>query len=173
MDIQYRNIKHVYITFFAIFSLNMSTSLVYAGPFDKGNTVVSIALGSGQAFRDDYLIIGAGVGYFVSDGVEVGLDVDYWTGGDPSIYELTPKLTYVYDNSSQFKPYVGAFYNRTFIEDLDDSDAYGYRAGFFVPAGEKAYFGFGLVRRELQDCTESFFVSCSDTYSEISLIFAL
>ncbi|MCK5386080.1 MAG: hypothetical protein KAJ39_02770, partial [Gammaproteobacteria bacterium] len=86
------------------------------------------------------------------------------------IYELTPKLTYVYDNSSQLKPYVGVFYNRTFIEGLDDSDALGYRLGALMPAGRKTYIGLGVVHTELQDCTESLLVTCSETYTELTFM---
>lgn len=144
-----------------------------AGAFDKGNTTATLALGSGQFFRDDYLIIGAGVGHFLADGIEVGLDIDYWTGGDPDIYELTPKLTYIYDNTSQFKPYLGLFYNRTYIDGFEDSDALGYRAGVYMPAGSRTFFGVGIVHTELQDCSESVFVSCSETYTQFSVIFSL
>jgi len=153
--------------------LNMVTMSVIAGPFDKGNTVATLAVGSGQYFREDYLIIGAGVGHYVADGIEVGIDVDYWSGGTPSIYEVTPKITFVYDNGLQLKPYLGLFYNRTYIDGLDDRDAYGYRAGVYMPAGQKIYLGFGVVYTELQSCTDTIFVNCSDTYTEVSFIITL
>lgn len=158
--------------FLFISTLSCFSSL-QAGAFDEGSTTGTLAIGSGQLFREDYLIIGVGIGHYVKDGLEVGLEVDAWTGGDPSIYEITPKITYVLDNRSDVKPYIGGFYNRTFIEDLDDSDSYGYRVGFYSPIGHSSYIGIGLVRTELQDCTETVFVSCSDTYSEITFVFSL
>lgn len=157
----------------SLVTLSLTSSLAYAGPFDKGKTIATVAIGSGQFFREDYLIIGAGIGYYVTDGIELGLDVDYWTGGDPSIYEITPKLTYVFENSTQFKPYLGAFYNRTYIEGLDDSDALGYRVGAFMPVGKKTYIGIGVVNTELQDCTETFLVSCSETYTELTFMISI
>ena len=129
--------------------------------------------GSGRFFNEDYLIIGGGIGYYLVDGVELGLDVDVWTGGDPSIYEVTPSLTYVYDNPSHVKPYLGAFYNRTYIDGLEDSDALGYRAGMYMPSGNRLLVGIGIVYTELQDCTASIFTDCSDTYTELSVIFSL
>ena len=167
------NLKLVLYSVSFLATLSLTSPPVFAGPFDKGNTLATFTLGSGQFFREDYIIIGAGIGYYVTDGIELGVDVNYWTGGDPSIYELTPKLTYVYDNSTQFKPYLGVFYNRTFIEGLDDSDALGYRVGAFMPAGKKTYIGFGVVHTELQDCTETLFVSCSDTYTELSFMISI
>ena len=170
MNINISNLKLDFYSALFLAILSLTSPLVLAGPFDKGNTTATVALGSGQFFRENYLIIGAGIGYYVADGIELGVDVDYWTGGDPSIYELTPKLTYVYDNSSQLKPYVGVFYNRTFIEGLDDSDALGYRLGALMPAGRKTYIGLGVVHTELQDCTESLLVTCSETYTELTFM---
>jgi len=146
---------------------------VYADSFDKGKTTASIAIGSGNFFGENYLIIGGGVGYYLMNGVEAGLDVDIWTGGEPSIYEVTPKLSYVYDNPSRLKPYLGVFFNRTYIENQEDSDAIGYRAGVYMPTGNRAHIGIGFVYKELQDCTETIFYDCSDSYTEVSLIFSL
>jgi len=144
-----------------------------AGAFDKDTVTGTLAIGSAQFFDESYFVLGLGVGYFVTDGFQLGLDMNYWSGGDPTIYEVTPKLTYVFDNSSSVKPYLGMFYNRTFIDGIDDSNSLGYRAGFYSPAGERAYVGIGAVYTELQDCTDSQFVDCSSTYTELSFIFTL
>ena len=154
-----------------IISATISCSTALAGGFDEGNTSGSLAIGNGQLFQENYLIIGIGIGHYVIDGLEIGLEIDAWTGGDPSIYEVTPRITYVIDNPTDVKPYLGAFYNRSFVEDLEDRDSYGYRAGFYAPAGNHTFIGIGLVHTQLQDCTETAFVSCSDTYSEVSYSF--
>lgn len=153
--------------------ISLALPAVHAGSFDKGNLSVTASVGSAQLFRENYSIIGAGVGYYVSDGIELGVDVDYWTGGDPSIYELTPKLTYVFDNSSQVKPYLGVFYNRTYIDGFDDTDAMGYRLGAFMPMGKEIYIGLGVVHTELQDCTDSILVTCSETYTELIFMISI
>lgn len=153
--------------------LTLLSAQTSADAFDKGTVTGTIALGSGQFFNEDYYIIGVGAGYYVTDGIELGIEVDAWTGGDPSIYEIMPKISYVYDSLSKVKPYIGAFYNRTFIEDRDDHDAIGYRAGIYTPVGERTYIGVGIVYSELQSCTETIFNDCSDTRSELSIIFKL
>ncbi len=155
---------------FLLISLTFNS---YAGAFDKDTLTGTLAIGSGQIYSEDYLVIGLGAGYFVTDGFQLGLDVNVWTGGDPSIYEVTPKLTYVFDNKSSVKPYIGAFYNRAFIEGQDDSSSLGYRAGFYSPVGGNAYVGIGAVYTEFQNCTETSFVSCSSTYTELSFVFTL
>lgn len=156
-----------------ILFLVLSPPNIYAGPFSEGSSRASLAIGNGRYFNDDYLIIGVGAGYYFADGLEVGLDVDFWTGGDPSIREITPTLQYVYQQSPSLNPYFGVFYNRTYIDNSSNSDAAGYRLGVYMPAGENAYFGFGVVYSKLQDCTESLFVDCEDTYSELTLMFSL
>jgi len=155
------------------FSLLVSSAQSHAGAFDKDTLTGTLAIGSAQFFNEDYFVFGLGAGYFVSDGFQIGLDVNYWSGGNPTIYEVTPKLTYVFDNPSSVKPYLGMFYNRTFIDGFNDSNSLGYRAGFYSPVGEKAYIGIGAVYSELQNCTESQFVDCSSTYTELSFILTL
>ena len=156
-----------------IFSTTLASPNAIAGPFSEGSSRVSVALGNGRLINEDYLIIGVGGGYYFADGLEVGLDLDFWTGGDPSIREITPTLQYVYQQSPSLNPYFGVFYNRTYIDNSPNSDAAGYRLGVYMPAGERAYFGFGIVYSKLQDCTESLFVDCEDTYSELTLMFSL
>lgn len=146
---------------------------IYAGPFSEGSARASVAIGNGRYFNDDYLIIGVGAGYYFVDGLEVGLDVDFWTSGDPAIREVTPSLQYVFHQTQSIKPYLGVFYNRTYINRVPDTDAAGYRVGFYIPAGNRAYFGYGIVSSKLQDCDDTIFIDCSDTYSELTLMFTL
>ncbi len=89
-----------------------------AGSFDKGSITATAAIGSTQFFREDYLVLGIGAGYFIADGLQIGMDLDYWSGGDPTIYEITPKINYIYDAAPGVKPYLGAFFNRTFIHKM-------------------------------------------------------
>lgn len=153
--------------------LSMPPVEVDAGPFDEGALTANIAIGSGRFFNENYLIIGGGLGYYLVDGVELGIDLNVWTGGDRSVREVTPKVTYVYDNPSHVKPYLGAFYNRTYIDGFEDRNAIGYRAGMYMPQGNRLLIGVGIVYTELQDCQESVFVSCSETYTELSVLFSL
>jgi hypothetical protein len=146
---------------------------VAAGAFDEGSLTAIISICCGRFFNDDYLIIGGGIGFYLVDGVELGVDLNAWTGGDPSIHEITPKVTYVYDNPSHVKPYLGAFYNRTYIDGFEDRNAIGYRAGMYIPQGDRLLIGIGIVYTELQDCSESIYISCSESYSELSVMFSL
>jgi hypothetical protein len=143
-----------------------------AGPFEQGNLQGSVAVGTGTAFSQDYVILGIGAGYYVLDGLLVGARVDGWFGNSPSIYQLTPEVRYVINALPSLKPYVGAYYSRTFYEGLPDLDALGARVGVYIPLGGRVFLGGGIAYERLQDCDESVYRDCSRTYPELSLMFS-
>lgn len=132
--------------------------------FSKNSTSVGVVVGSGSSFNDDYIILGVGVGYYVHTGLEIGIDLQHWFSGDPSVTKLSPQIRYVFTQPKVIKPYVGVFYRRTFVENLDDTDSYGYRAGAYFSANNGVYIGGGIVYEEYSDCN---FGDCSTTYPEI------
>jgi hypothetical protein len=144
-----------------------------AGPFSQGSQSVSIVAGAGSAFGDDYIILGGGYGYYLIDGLELGIDAQFWLSGDPSITKVSPQIKYVFTQPRTVKPYVGAFYRKTFIEDLDDLDSAGYRAGLNFMGRGNFYFGAGFVYETYRDCTETVYNDCSDTYPEILFAFTM
>ena len=143
-----------------------------AGVFSRGNVHGSIVAGYGSAFNDDYAVFGLGVNYYVIDGLALGGNIETWRGGDPTLTKLTLATQYVFHQVPSIKPYVGAFYRRTYITNLDDLNSYGGRAGAYLQLGRSAYLGLGAVYEAYSDCTESKYRSCSDTYPEVTLTFA-
>ena len=133
--------------------------------FSKNSTSVGVVLGSGSSFNDNYIILGVGVGYYITKGLELGIDLQHWFSGDPSITKVSPQIRYVFTQPKVIKPYVGAFYRRTFIKDLEDADSFGYRAGAYFSAKSGVYIGGGIVYEEYTDCGR--FSDCSNTYPEI------
>lgn len=138
--------------------------------FSKDSTTVGVVVGSGSAFNDDYIILGVGLGYYVAKGLEVGIDIQHWFSGDPSITKVSPQIRYVFTQVKVIKPYLGAFYRRTYFGDLngfdlDDQDSFGYRVGAYFTSNERVYIGGGMVYEEYKDC--SAFVDCSTSYPEI------
>jgi len=136
--------------------------------FGQGGKRFSLLLGRGQAFGDNYTILGLGFGYYVYDGLELGINWDSWQGGEPEINQVTPEVRYVFRNQSSIDPYVGALYRWTFISGFDDETAYGFRAGVYITAGRRSYIGIGAAYVETTSCDERIYVSCSDTYPEFS-----
>ena len=143
-----------------------------AGAFGQGRMHVVATAGTGHAFNDDYLVLGLGVSYYVIDGLNVGLGFESWSGGDPGMRKLTPSAQYVFYQLGRIKPYVGAFYRRTYIDGLPDIDSAGGRAGAYFQAGRNAYLGAGVVYESYVDCKESVYRSCSSTYPEVTFTIA-
>lgn len=139
--------------------------------FSKNSTSVSAVVGAGTAFNDEYIILGVGAGYYVANGLELGIDAQYWLNGSPSITKITPKLTYVFTQPKVIRPYVGAFYRRTFYGDykgisIDETNSYGYRAGAYFSASNNVYIGGGFVYEEYTDCNK--LSDCSSVYPEMT-----
>jgi hypothetical protein len=144
-----------------------STMNIGAAPFDRGSQSLSLVVGSGSSFREDYIIVGGGYGYYLLDGLELGIDAQAWLGGTPKIYKVSPQVKYVFNISPQFKPYAGAFYRRTYTEGLEDLNSIGYRVGLIFMGDSGTYFGAGYVFENYQDCSTTIFNDCSTSYPEI------
>lgn len=153
---------------YTLMLLVMLSFSVQAGPFSKGRSSVSIIAGSGSAFNDSYIVLGGGYGYYVADGLELGLDAQYWFSGDPTIFRLSPQIKYVIPVEARLQPYVGVFYRRTFVNGsrFDDQNSYGSRLGVYFSSHSGVYLGGGVVYEKYADCT---FGDCSNTYPELML----
>lgn len=142
--------------------------------FSKDSASMGVVVGSGSAFDDDYMILGLGAGYYVINGLEIGIDAQYWISGEPSITKVTPKMTYVFTQPKDIRPYLGVFYRKTFYGDdddvsIDDQNSYGYRVGAYLNSNDDVYIGGGLVHEKHIDCNP--LIDCSTTYPEV--IFAI
>ena len=142
-------------------------------PFDRGKLSLSIGGGSQTALDHRYFAIGGAVGYFVLDGVEVGLGALHAFGDGPSISKLTPMLEYVAQplvGRSPVIPYVGAFYNHWFIgSGLADVDTLGGRGGLLYVSGQLV-LGLGVAyERVVSQCV----TDCSSVYPDFTISLAL
>lgn len=144
-----------------------------AQAFTQGTADISVFVGNGQAYAQNYTIVGLGLGYYVLDGLELGLAVEDWMNGDPHIYKVTPSLRLVFNTGTSINPYVGAFYRRVYTQGYPDLDAWGGRAGAFIATGARSYLGVGVVYTRIRDCNQAVYQTCSDTYPEFSLGFSL
>lgn len=167
-DLPRKTTRSLAVSFAILFS-----GSVLAGPFEKGSSSLLISAGSVSAFDDDYFILGLGYGYFVLDGLQLGIDIESWLGGDPSVYQLTPQVQYVFHQVPKVQPYLGAFYTRSYIEGFDDLDAFGYRAGLYFAVGGNSRIGIGGARREYQDCKETVYTDCSSSFTELTFLITL
>jgi hypothetical protein len=142
------------------------------GVFGQGSTQFSLLAGSGYAFNSDYLIIGAGVNYYVLDGLGVGLSYENWSGNGPGISKTSPSVQYVFYQTSALQPYVGGFYRHVAIDGLPGINSVGGRAGVYFTSGRRSVIGVGLASESYLNCQATIYSSCSETYPEISIIFS-
>jgi len=139
-------------------------------PFDQGRIRVNLTGSTGGSSNNRYFVIGAGVGYFVFDGLEVGASVESWLGGDPTITKLGPEVRYIVFQIPYIHPYAGGFYNHWFVHDFDDVDTLGARGGIAIVTGPNLVAGGGVVYEVIvSECEDD----CSDVYPEffVSLAF--
>ena len=142
--------------------------------FSQDSVSLGVVVGSGSAFDDDYIILGVGVGYYITEGLELGLNLERWFSGEPTISKVSPQIRYVFTQPKTIKPYVGAFYRRTYYDDLDgrdidDQDSFGYRAGAYFSSDNRIYIGAGIVYEEFKDCSR--LTDCSTTSPELLFTF--
>ena len=117
-------------------------------PFDRGHVSVNLLVTEQTAFDTTRVGFGAGFGYFVLDGVELGASALHVFGNGPSLDEVSPSLRYTAQplvGSWPVIPYVGAFYNHWFVGGgFSDVDAVGGRAGLVRLSG-KLIVGLGIA----------------------------
>lgn len=116
-----------------------------AGPFARGNKRVGVYGGAGSTLGQTYFILGGGASFFVADGLEVGADFEGWLFQDPTIWKLSPQIRYTVWQTGALRPYVGAFWRRTFVGDpYDDYNSWGGRGGITYAKG-RGFVGAGMV----------------------------
>jgi hypothetical protein len=144
------------------------------GPFATGRGRVTVTAGTSWSASDTYLVLGAGVGYFLFDGFEIGLDYEAWVAGTPVLNRLSPEARYVFYMVPTVKPYVGVFYVHDFVgSGLPDFDQLGARAGInIVPNNSRLWAGVGIVYEGILDCKGLDRIDCNAVYPEAFMGFS-
>jgi hypothetical protein len=142
-------------------------------PFDRGKFGLSVGGGTQSALGVQYFVIGAGLGYYVLDGVEVGASGIEEFGSGPNIAKLSPSLRYVAQplvGKWPVIPYVGTFYTHWFIGGGNpDEDTVGARSGLLFVSGQLV-LGLGVaVEHVVSTCT----MDCTSIYPDVTISLAL
>ncbi len=161
--------KILLTVFLLIIAAGQASAGTDAYPFNQGSARFSLLVGSNTAFDKDYTVFGVGGGYYIADGLELGLEAETWQGNSPRINRITPGVTYVMYSVETIKPYGGIFYRRTYIAKYRDTSDAGVRAGGMIPMGRRAYFGVGAVYESHLNCDRAVYSSCSEAYPEIMI----
>jgi hypothetical protein len=147
-----------------------SAEAVY-NPFAQSRVRASVVAGLSSSGDETYLILGGGAGYYLTDGLELGLDTDVWLIGDPTVWNVTPGLLYVFYMVPTVKPYLGTFYRHAFVFDSEDLDSIGGHAGLYFVTG-RVYLGVGAVYEHWLGCDDDSFTDCDAVYPELVLAFS-
>lgn len=143
-------------------------------PFDKGRFNLGLGLNFGRTDANErYYVFGGGLGYYVLDGVELGLGAAIQFGAGPTILRTTPGVRYVAQplvGSSPLIPYIGTFFSHYFVSDgIEDVNTVGGRIGAIYVSGS-LLLGLGLVvERTISECT----MNCTDYYPELAFALSL
>ncbi len=129
---------------------------------------VSANAGAGFAYDQTYFALGGRVGYGLGFGFELTVGGDYWTGATPSIFKLSPGLTW-YAPIPLLRPYVGGFYDHWFVGNgFPDEDALGVRGGITILSVGPASAGVGVAYERRMSCSRD----CDTWWPEASAGFA-
>ncbi len=174
MDNKMDDKKHItcYLILAATLLNTVIVNTAQAGPFNRDSTDVSLVLGTGSAFNNNYIILGGGIGYYVRDGLEVGVDIQRWSSASPSLIKVSTQLKYVFLSMSQLQPYLGVFFRRTFVNSSQfiNQNSYGLRTGVYFPNQSGVYLGMGVAYENYQHCDAG---DCSVFYPELLISFSL
>ena len=141
-------------------------------PYLAGRLGVSLTLGTGQVASETYYTVGAGLNYFLLNGLWFGATVETRQGLEPTLYKASPEIGYVLPWGDAVRPYVGAFYRRIWVENYSDYDTLGARAGVQIRMTRNVYWRIGGVYESLRNCDNAQpGLSCSDQYGEFGLYF--
>jgi len=125
-------------------------SLIFAeeGPFSSGNKNFGVTVGSENSFGNTYTIVGANVNYFVIDNLSIGASYNSFLGDSPNINEVTVPVTYhIPVEGVSYRPYIGAFYNQTFIDNpLKDYNIWGGHIGISLQTSMNSFMSLGWVQ---------------------------
>ena len=124
------------------------TNILAESVFSVGNKNFGFTLGSSTNFNNTYTVAGVNVNYFIADNLSVGTDYKGYFGADPKIQQITVPVTYHLPlENTTYKPYLGAFFNHTFLEEpFKDYNIYGGRAGFSIQTSINSFMSLGWVQ---------------------------
>ena len=149
----------------------LTTYSVYAGGvFSMGSKNIGITAGTDNSFGNTYTVLGANVSYFIIDNLSIGASYQAFLGDEPNINQVTVPVTYhIPMEGTSYRPYLGAFYNQTFIDDpYNDYNILGGRVGVSLQTSLNSFMSLGWV----QEFSSSAKNRENQSYPEISAGFS-
>ena len=142
-----------------------------AGLFAKSKTTFSLGGGLTSVGEARYFSLQGQLGYFMFDGLSAQLGVRAWLPLDdtPSLYTLSPGVSYYLYQLKPIIPYAGLFYEHTFTDlPLSSKDAWGGRAGLLWRSSG-LLLGAGVRLTRPFECAQA---SCDLVEPELTVLFS-
>lgn len=142
-----------------------------AGLFAEGKTTFSLGGGLTSVGEARYFSLQGQLGYFMFDGLSAQLGVRAWLPLDdtPSLYTLSPGVSYYLYQLKPIIPYAGLFYEHTFTDlPLASKDAWGGRAGLLWNSSG-LLLGFGVRLTRPFECAQA---HCDLVEPELTVLFS-
>ena len=150
-----------------VFIALLISTVLFGALFEQGSKNVGVNIGAGSNFGVNYTIIGINASYFVVDNLQAGLEYRGWFGSGPAINEISVPVTYIVPLNDKFRPYVGGFFRKTFLDSSqgDDYSVYGARVGVSMITSGNSYASFGWV----QEYYDNSYGDSSNGYPEVAV----
>lgn len=147
------------------FSLIAILTNAQAHPFQEGQVRIAASGGGGVGGWS----AGLSGGYYVVEGLELGLGATYISADDVALLQTTGSTTYVFFPEQSLNPYTGAFLRRWIVleGEVEPRTSAGFRGGVYHSSGGGLMLGLGLVYETILDCDDG--ETCASTYPEFSL----
>lgn len=144
---------------------------LFGALFEQGSKNVGVNIGAGSSYGNNYTILGINASYFVLDNLMLGAEYRGWFGGDPVVNELSVPVTYIAPMHEKFRPYIGGFFRRTFVDssDYDSYSVYGARVGVSMITSGTSYASFGWVQEYYDRDCGRYNCETSNGYPEIAV----
>jgi len=118
------------------------------GAFDAGEKSLGFILGSDNSLGENHTVVGAKVNYFIVDNLSIGASYQAFLGSKPNLNQVSVPVTYhIPIEGTTYRPYIGAFYNQTFIDEpYKDYNIYGGRVGLSLQTSINSFMSLGWVQ---------------------------
>lgn len=136
-------------------------------PFRQWQVRLSGNVGAGTDFSNTYFQLGAGLGLFVANGLEVGIDTSFQFLETPFVFNLNPGVRYIFFQVPVLHPYFGGYYRHGFVDGAEDLNVLGARLGASWVNDRLVWLSGGMVIERSLKCPDT--GSCNAVFPEIML----
>ena len=139
-------------------------NFLHSDMLEQGKGVASFKGGIVNVNNSDYIITGGNIGWFLLDGLKLGVGYERWYNQTPNIDKLSVDLNYYLPVSERVRPYIGAFLANNYLGSVDAGISEGVKIGILF-SSEVASIGLEWNQEYYDRC----FIGCERAYPMVML----